>query len=264
MTKSKPQLTPERVREVWEYNSQTGHLTWRIKVGRSTRIGRQAGRLDQCGYRIVTLGGRMYSAARLAYAHHHGKWPRGKLVHINGDGDDNRIENLRFQKDQREITLELVQELLAYEETTGVLRWLKSRSNVVKVGDIAGKKNDAGYLVVRLNKKHYRAHRIAWLLTYGEWPASGIDHVNGDRSDNRIENLRLATAAQNGMNSRRPSGNTSGHKGVCYYKARDSWISYITANGKRHHLGYFKSKRAAIEAYSDAAKRLHGQFARIE
>jgi len=89
-----------------------------------------------------------------------------------------------------------------------------------------------------------------------------IDHINGDKLDNRRENLRSATRSQNKMNSGKPKNNTSGYKGVCWYKRGNKWRAQIGINGKLKHLGYFEDKEEAAKAYKKAAEKYHGEFVR--
>ena len=108
--------------------------------------------------------------------------------------------------------------LLSYDPKTGDFRWRVSRGGGVRAGDLAGTLHSGGYWQIYVNNRLYLAHRLAWLYVYGKWPDKGIDHKNGIRTDNRICNLREATASQNGANKGRLTRNTSGFKGV-------SWIS---------------------------------------
>lgn len=107
---------------------------------------------------------------------------------------------------------------------------------------------------------HRRMHAYVLRVQPGE----RIDHINGDTLDNRKQNLRLATAAQNSRNSRRPNivGKTSRFKGVCWTVDGDCWLANITADGQQHRLGRFSSEEDAARAYDEAALRLFGEFAR--
>lgn len=122
-----------------------------------------------------------------------------------------------------------------------------------------------GYNRGYLNGKNVMAHRAAWFLVYGEWPAQ-IDHINGDRQDNRIENLRAVTNKENSRNAKTPKNNTSGVCGVTWHKASGKWMAGIRVDGKRKHLGLFRAKRAAAEAVSAAYSKFgfhknHGRAA---
>ena len=95
----------------------------------------------------------------------------------------------------------IIKELLHYEPNTGIFTWLKHRGGKTKKGSIAGSLHKCGYMVIRINVKHYYAHRVAWIYVHGSIPEHVlIDHINGKRNDNRIENLRLATYQQNNEN----------------------------------------------------------------
>lgn len=122
-----------------------------------------------------------------------------------------------------------------------------------------------GYRYIRVNQVMMLAHRLAWVLYYGVEPPGLVDHINGDRLDNRIENLRIATYSQNGANAKRHSRNTSGLKGVSKVvrggKWKGKWQASITYQNKQIALGYFDAREAAHEAYLDAARRLQGPFA---
>lgn len=94
----------------------------------------------------------------------------------------------------------------------------------------------------------------------GKWPTSQVDHINGDRSDNRWANLRQATQSQNSMNIGRRSTNVSGFKGVHWNKATQKWRACITINQKKFHLGLFQTAELAFGAYQLAAEKHHGPF----
>lgn len=160
-------------------------------------------------------------------------------------------------------SLSEIKAALDYDPSSGVFI-RKPRADVSNAlnARFAGRKTGCpavnGYLRIRVDNTLYYAHRLAWFLTYGTMPDGAIDHINGDRSDNRLENLRLATPAENSRNSR--SYGKSGFKGVFPHGRR--WLSKITANGVTRRLGVFDTKEQAHAAYCAAASELHGQFAR--
>jgi hypothetical protein len=158
------------------------------------------------------------------------------------------------------MVLDDFQDLLEYDRNTGVFRWLKGRGSV-KAGQPAGSKQTRGYIQIKVNKKFYLAHRLAWLFETGQWPKDEIDHINGVHADNRIENLREATRCQNMANVGVTRQNVSGLKGAYWHKPTGKWHSRISVSGKRKHLGYFKSKESAAEAYKKAAKAAFGEYA---
>ena len=112
-----------------------------------------------------------------------------------------------------------------------------------------------GYLRVRVNGKRFRAHRVCWALYHGYWPDQ-IDHVNGVRSDNRIENLRNVTATGNMRNKRRDKRNKSGTTGVCWVESRRKWYAKICHEKKQISIGYYTDIQAAIAARKAAEKAL--------
>jgi|DEB0MinimDraft_6_1074348.scaffolds.fasta_scaffold40712_3 hypothetical protein len=126
---------------------------------------------------------------------------------------------------------------------------------------LAGGKTGCGYIVVSINNKQYLAHRVIWKM-HGFSLGETIDHINGNRTDNRIENLRLATKAQNVRNSGLRRDNKSGVKGVSYRKASKSWRGQVCFEGKCYSAGSFRSKDECAEAVRLLREALHGQFAK--
>lgn len=125
------------------------------------------------------------------------------------------------------------------------------------------KKHKWGYLYGSVDRRTILSHRAAWAIHFGEWPTQAIDHANGDQTDNRIANLRLATASENMRNQRKPSTNKSGYKGVSWDEHRSKWRAQISVERKKFHLGYFDTPEAAYRAYSTKSAKLHGEFSRI-
>lgn len=153
-------------------------------------------------------------------------------------------------------TAEAIRKIMSYDAQAGIISWL-----AVGKG-IAGLADERGYIKIYMLRKQYRAHRVAWLLHYGEWPSSSIDHIDMDKANNKMSNLRLATKSQNSCNKAVQSNNTSGFKGVTY-NARDGFYqARIRLNGKTHSLGYFKDAAEAGAAYNKHVPSIHGEFAR--
>lgn len=145
---------------------------------------------------------------------------------------------------------------LIYNRETGQFFWKK------EAGTITGH----GYRYIRVNGKMMLAHRMAWLMAHGEDPKGKlVDHINGDRLDNRIENLRVATFSQNGANAQRHSRNTNGLKGASKVVRKGRWTgrwqASITVRNRQINLGYFDTKEEAHAAYLDAAREHQGEFA---
>ncbi|MDN7411671.1 HNH endonuclease [Burkholderia vietnamiensis] len=158
------------------------------------------------------------------------------------------------------LTQERLKKILSYDPRTGVFNYRIARSNV-KAGDVAGSPNEDGYILISIDEKKYRAHRLAWLYMTGAWPERDIDHRNLIPGDNHWENLREATDQQNLQNQSIPRHNTSGLKGASWRADKQKWRSCICSNGQWQHLGYFDTKEEAHIAYCAAALELNGEFA---
>lgn len=175
-----------------------------------------------------------------------------------------------------------LRQLLRYDRETGRLFWLPRPVELFKDGfrsaehdcrlwnsRCAGKEaftalNASGYRHGKVHGKGYLAHRIIWAMLHGAWPLEEVDHVNGVRSGNRPSNLRQASRVQNCRNRRASSRNTSGFKGVTWDKKAGKWQAQIGSQNSKVKLGYFEDPTMAHAAYCAAAKKLHGEFARLE
>jgi hypothetical protein len=158
------------------------------------------------------------------------------------------------------LTQERLKELLTYNPETGVFTRNFAKGNRA-AGSVTGCLNK-GYLRTTCDKHPYANHRLAWLYVHGVMPELDVDHINRDKSDNRICNLRLATASQNQFNAGPRSDSTTGIKGVSWVKAIKKFKAAICVRGERTILGYFPTVVEAAAAYARAADRLHGDFAR--
>lgn len=159
-------------------------------------------------------------------------------------------------------TQEELKILLDYNHLNGEFKW-KNHKRKWMNGKKAGCISVFGYWLIGVNSKSYKAHRLAWVYYYGNPPSGQLDHINGNRSDNRICNLREATTSQNTINSV-STRNTSGLKGAIWHKRNNKYISNIKVNGKSIHLGYFKTAEEAHEAYKSASLKYHGEFSMTE
>jgi hypothetical protein len=163
------------------------------------------------------------------------------------------------------LTHEDINYAISYDSKTGVMKW-KNGVNIRYIGNDAGSINKAGYVDIAYKGWRLYGHRVAWLLVYKEWPSNHVDHINGNRSDNRIENLRVATNQENSKNSKRHKGNTSGVTGVYWSKRANKWQAYICVDGKQTYLGVFKYLEDAERARKDAEVKygFHKNHGRVE
>lgn len=152
------------------------------------------------------------------------------------------------------MTAEEARQFFSYNPETGDLAWRVSPNNRVPVGRVVRAKDGGGYYQVKVQGVTYKVHRLAWLITTGCWPVSFIDHINRDRADNRIANLREATPTENQFNRDSP------YRGVSYRKSRDAYVARITIDGVRTYLGYFKNVSDAERAYVRAARAHYPEF----
>lgn len=157
-----------------------------------------------------------------------------------------------------DLTQSRVKELLEYDERTGVFYW-KSDRRQMKAGTVAGNKNAKGYVRIVIDKKSYAAHRLVYMLTYGRWPASELDHINCVKTDNRLDNLREATRSQNLFNQPARKGSRTKVRGV--YVCGNKYRVRITTNGRCVNVGCFENKELAELVYSEYARRIAGEFA---
>jgi hypothetical protein len=148
------------------------------------------------------------------------------------------------------ISQERLKQVLWYDQESGIFRWRYSLNNRTKAWKIAGVKLPKGYIHIGIDKKMYRAHRLAWLYVHGEMPLHEIDNLNQITNDNRISNLRLATRKQNSENRNVFLNNKTGCRGVSFHKKSNKYRAQVRHLGKTIHLGLF----GTIEDASQAAR----------
>jgi len=158
-----------------------------------------------------------------------------------------------------EITQQLVKELFEYRD--GELYRRIGTSSNAKTGDKAGSLSGDGYLQTNINAKKYKNHRIIFLYHHGYLPEF-IDHIDNNRLNNHINNLRETSILQNNRNARTRAGNTSGVKGVYWYKATQKWGVRINVNSKEKFFGYYHDINVAKFIVETMRNKYHGKFAR--
>jgi hypothetical protein len=169
------------------------------------------------------------------------------------------------------LTYDQISQLLKYDAHTGRLEWRERDVSLFLVADAqhranvwnaqrAGKEALAhvtadGYKTGCIFNKHHKAHQVAWLLHHGEWPIGQIDHINGDRGDNRIDNIRVVSFTGNNRNRKIPRTNTSGAIGVYWRAARKKWCADVYVDGKRKRR-LFPTFEAAVAGRKIAEQNL--------
>jgi hypothetical protein len=152
--------------------------------------------------------------------------------------------------------------LKTFEYKDGLLYWLIDTGKKKTTGKVAGTKREKGHIQIQYKGKIYRAHNIVWLMHNKELPKQIIDHINCNPSDNRIENLRLATNSQNLANRTKTKANTSGYKGVWWNNQLKKWSAEIKKDYKKYYLGSFSSAEEAHIVYKQHSKLLFKEFSR--
>jgi len=160
-------------------------------------------------------------------------------------------------KDQE--LLDKLNEYLSYED--GRLIWIKKSSKNTVIGSTAGHTRPSKYMTLKFDHKMYLLHRVVFFIHHGYFPKY-VDHINGVRNDNRIENLRECTHSQNHQNKSLGATNKSGYKGVSKAKC-NKWRARIKKDGKEFHLGTFDTVEKAAKAYNEKAIEIFGKFAHL-
>jgi len=166
---------------------------------------------------------------------------------------------VRHNDEMAYLTQEQLVNLVSYDPSSGVFKYRyrkDSRGRVLKrSGEVVGSLAQQGYLVVRINYKLYYLHRLVWLYMYGCMPTGCIDHINHDKADNRLRNLRDVSNRENLLNLRLSKSNTSGHHGVCLHKQSGKWLARIKVYGKNLSLGLFSDIGEAAKARAEEDKK---------
>ena len=169
---------------------------------------------------------------------------------------DSNISKLR--RKESSISVETLHRYFTYAD--GKIYWRLPPSPKVRAGDEAKSKCTSGYLRVWLLGKMFRVHRVVFAMNRGRWPVGYLDHCDGDKTNNRIENLRECTSQQNNRNRTAGRRSSSGRVGVSWNKQTSKWTASIVVNGSRTHLGRFADLQSAISARVRAEMQLFGEF----
>lgn len=164
------------------------------------------------------------------------------------------MKTIGIQK-QEALSYEELTSNLDYNINTGAFTWKISASNRAPIGSAAGTLKTDKNLVIKINKRVYYAHRLAWFYVYKEWPKGIIDHIDRNPQNNAISNLRDTTNSLNQHNINPKINNTSGYTGVYYSERQRRWKAQIIVNRKVIYLGCFIEKKFAIKARKEAEKQ---------
>ena len=151
------------------------------------------------------------------------------------------------------LTAARLREVLVYDPTSGVFTWRVARGRA-PAGAVAGQRSRYGYTAIRVDRVLYAAHRLAWLYVHSVWPPDEIDHRDGVRNNNRLNNLRAATRGENMQNVVSPR---DGMQGTFFRADRGRWKASIKINQRATHLGFFDTEVEARHAYLRAKAELH-------
>lgn len=261
MKKSGKRPTFSDVRDQFDYDEDTGWLIRKNLRARNQRI--EAGSPNDRGMLVVGLNGTHELAHRLVWLWVHGEWPPKQIEHINGDKTDNRISNLKLRNPSAKfpLTIERLNWVLRYEREQGKFYWSKPNKGIL-VGDEAGSINPNGYRTIMIDQKAHYAHRLVWFIEAGTWPKDIVDHINGDRDDNRIVNLRDVTSSRNSHNTwKLGNNNKTGFRGVT--RAGGKYIPQIMVDGVLEFIGYtmFDTAEEAAKVYEARRLELFGEAA---
>lgn len=255
----RPELTQERLRELLDYNAETGEFRWRVTRNSLCPAGRAAGTLSGAS-RVIQIDRRQFEVGRLAWLHVYGVLPR-KIRYRDRNRLNARLCNLAvwdqsvYVKRISNVSHAQLLELLHYSPRTGVFKWRKPRAGI-RVGERAGSITYGSYSKIyrriSVAGRQYMEHRLAWFYTHRRWPSQLIDHKNGDGLDNRINNLRDVSPVENSANARLPVKTKGWDRHGGKYRAR------IRKDNREIYLGQFSSPRLAHAAYLSAAKKLYG------
>ena len=158
-------------------------------------------------------------------------------------------------------SIENLNKYFTLDESTGTLYWKVQKANCVKVGSVVGYVNPRGYSVVKLDGVTVRLHRIVYKMYYGIEPEGELDHIDGNKLNNKPENLRLASRYQNNQNIKKQKNNTSGHKNVYWKDDEKKWAVTIKAFGKTYRFGCYLNIEDAAEVAEKQRQILHREFA---
>jgi len=242
-------ITQKRLKDLMAYQPATGNLIWVAPTNPSVKVGDVAGSKRATGVSRVVLAGKSYRLSDLVWLWNFGAFPNSKLIHLSKEGFNcTKVEELMPLESvlNKPLTQKLLKATLTYDELSGEFKRINhlSGSRLTKAERCT---NYQGYGVLVVYKRKYLAHRLAWLYAYGVFPRKDLDHIDHDKMNNSLANLREVTKRENSLNQKLHSTNSSGVTGVGKVKS-GNWISRITVKGRLINLGIFHKKSDAIVA----------------
>lgn len=256
-------LSLTRAKEIYEYNGATGIFVRKAINHAKDKIGEIAG--TRAKNRIVIgIDGVQYDAGKLAIFMHTGEAPY-KVYYKDGDRFNVKLSNLIYlarKPDVRAsepVPVNILRSLFRIDYETGAL--VRNISTYrARNGARAGHILNNGYLAVSVIGTRALVHRVVWAIHFGEWPSGDIDHIDNDKTNNRISNLRIATRSENGMNTRLRRDNSTGVKSVVYNKRNMNYRARLVKEHKAIEVGSFATIQDAEKAVKLARKKIHGDF----
>lgn len=257
------------------YDPESGEFSWKTHKNKQ-KIGKNAVSAMTNGYPTISMKylctetnkiiGRTLLAQKLAWLLYYKEHPnrRARISQIDGDRTNLKISNLRaltFEEKQapsyrKTLTKERADEVFTYDKATGKIYWKVQLNARGPIGSIAGTAREDNYRSIKVDGFSYLTHRVVWLLETGSFPKDGlcIDHINGDPSDNRFENLRVVTYMENSHN-RDIRNKRAGKSRLGVYKVSNKFGAQISVNYTSIYLGLFDTHEAASRAYWEAKEQ---------
>lgn len=256
-----PKVEGLDVADYIHYDPASGEFTW-SRARQGAKIGGVAGLAHPEGYWVVSFNYGSHIGGQVAWEIMTGSAPPESCVvhHKDGNRLNCKWENLCLE--EKSPSWE-PHDMLSYDPHSGVFKWKYAYGPGGKpLPESVGFLSDGGYIRIGTNRKGVQAHRLAYRFMTGNDVPKGyeIDHINGDRADNRWINLRLVTRSQNNMNAVIRSNNTSGVKGVSFDRRRGLWSAEIKVNGKKTFLGRFATIEEAAARRKKYEDELFGEY----
>lgn len=225
-----------------------GRLVWRIVIGPRASVGAPVAERAGC----VRYGKSPIPVSHIRHAFEHGQWPDASNI------DATTGQAFSPKSSAQSWTVSEIRDALNYDPETGVFTWKKRIALCQRVGAVAGGiHKSTGYIRIRIGNREWLAHRLAWLYMTGQDPPERIDHIDGNRTNNRWANLRASDSSLNLQNLKRAtSRSTTGLLGVGPH-GKNGFRATIKLNGKGHHIGSFPTAELAHEAYLAVKRKIH-------